>query len=128
MLVTRGAAPYADGVRLVVLALVLVAAVARGDGPDPTGRRQPDVDVVVPVDPHEHERLHWFGRRGHHLVPGVVTIDREPYRCDVDKLRFRKEDEFVAHLRTAHGVPEEAIPGTLVVKDGLVHFVGESGR
>ncbi len=123
------AALYADRVRfVVVLALLIVAAKVRGDGPDPSGRPRPDVDVVVPVDPHEHERLHWFGRRGHHLVPGTVTIDREPYRCDVDKLRFRDEDDFVAHLRTAHRVPEDAIPGTLVVRDGLVHFVGDSAR
>jgi len=113
---------------VVVLALLLGAIAARGDGPDQSGRRQPDVDVVVPVDPHEHERLHWFGRRGHHLVPGTVTIDKEPYRCDVDKLRFRKEDEFIAHLRTAHRVPEDAIPETLVVRDGLVHFVGSAAR
>lgn len=132
---TREAAVYAVGVRLVVvLALLLGAAPARADGPaqgagaDQASRPRPDVDVVIPVEPYEHERLHWFGRRGHHLVPGTVTIDQEPYRCDVDKLRFRKEDEFVAHVRTAHRVPEDAIPGTLVVRDGLVHFIGTSGR
>jgi hypothetical protein len=114
--------------RLVVLALLLAALPARGADPAPTGRGQPDVDVIVPVDPHEHERLHWFGRRGHHLVPGTVTVDRAPYRCDLDQLRFRKEDEFIAHLRTVHRMPEERIPGALVVRDGLVHFIGEPTR
>jgi hypothetical protein len=91
-------------------------------------RRGPDVNVIVPVDPHEHERLHWFGRRGHHLVPGTVTIDREPYRCDVDGQRFRQEDAFVAHLRTTHRMPQARIPDALVVRDGLVHFAGDPER
>jgi len=119
---------------VVVLALLLGAVPARADGQagssgaDQSGRPHPDVDVVIPVEPYEHERLHWFGRRGHHLVPGTVTINQEPYRCDLDQLRFHREDEFVAHLRTAHRMTEEAIPGTLVVRDGLVHFIGPAGH
>jgi hypothetical protein len=112
---------------LAALVLLLAALPAAGDGPPPAARR-PDVNVILPVDPYEHERLHWFGRRGHHLVPGTVTIDREPYRCDVDRRRFRKEDDFVAHLRTVHRLPEERIPDALVVRDGIVHFIGAPTR
>jgi hypothetical protein len=86
--------------------------------------RAPDVDVFVPVPPYEHERLHFFDGRHHHLVPGTVTIDREPYQCDRDRKRFSSEDDFVAHLRGTHHVPSSAIPDALVVRDGIVHFVG----
>ena len=125
---THGVAPYARDVRLVATLALLLAVCARAD--DPTAKpHAPDVDVVVPVDPHEHERVYWFGGRGHHVVPGTVTINtRDPYRCDVDGRRFPTEDEFVAHLKGAHRIPEERIPDAVVVRGGLVHFVGEPNR
>ena len=83
------------------------------------------VDAVVPIPPTEHERLHFFGRRDHHLVPGTVTIDKAPYLCDVDGQRFNDEDAFVAHLRRTHHLASDDIPDLLVVRDGQVHFVGK---
>ena len=109
--------------RLLAVAFLIVAATwARADEPR---RARPDVDVYVPVDPHEHERLHYFGRRDHHLVPGTVTINASPYVCDLDQRRFRERENFVAHLRAVHRAPAERIPDLLVVRDGIVHFIGE---
>ena len=81
-----------------------------------------DVDAFVPIDPEEHQRLHFFDRRSHHLVPGTVSIDAKPYVCDPDGKSFREEDEFVAHIRTTHRVPAAEIPDRLVVHGGKVHF------
>ena len=107
---------------LGVAILVLTAALpVLAEGP----RVRTDVDVVVPVAPTEHERLHYFGRRDHHLVPGTVTINGAPYVCDVDGRRFTDRDAFVAHLRATHGAPAARIPDLLVVRDGRVHFVGK---
>jgi hypothetical protein len=103
---------------LVVLAL---AAAARAE----PGRRAPDVDVLLPVEPREHRRLQWFDGQPHHLLPGTVTVDGPPYVCDLDDARFRSEDDFVAHLRGRHHVPAGRIRAQLVVRQGRVHFVGE---
>jgi len=86
---------------------------------------RPRVEAIVPVDPHEHERLHYFGRQEHHVVPGTVTINAAPYVCDLDQRRFRGRDDFVAHLRVVHRADVERIPDLLVVQDGIVHFIGE---
>ena len=105
-----------------VATLVLVVALPVLAG-EPSAR--PDIDVIVPVAPTEHERLRYFGRRDHHLVPGTVTINGAPYVCDVDGKRFSDRDTFVAHLRAAHRMPAARIPDRLLVRDGRVHFVGE---
>lgn len=81
--------------------------------------------MIVPLDPQEHQRLRYFGRRDHHLVPGTVTINRSPYVCDIDGKRFRERDEFVGHLRASHETPAHAIPDRLFVRDGVVHFLKE---
>jgi hypothetical protein len=82
-----------------------------------------DVDAFVPIDPHEHERLHFFDGRGHHLVPGTVSIDGKPYVCDPDGKTFREQDEFVAHLRSAHRVAPEDVSDRIAVHGGKVHFI-----
>jgi hypothetical protein len=107
---------------LLVAVLISVAASARADEPR---KARPSVEAFVPVDPYEHERLHYFGRRDHHFVPGTVTINKAPYACDLDQRRFRKREDFVAHLRAVHRTPADRIPDLLVVKDGIVHFIGE---
>jgi hypothetical protein len=109
--------------RGLLAALCLLAAAVPGAAGD--RGRSPDVDVLVPVEPYEHERLHYFGRRHHHLVPGTVTINREPYVCDLDGRRFTDREAFIAHLRVAHRVLPERIPDLLLVRDGRVHFLGE---
>jgi hypothetical protein len=110
-------------------ALLLVAsgAAAAGDAPAPDrGRRsggRPDVDVVVPVDPYEHDRLHWFDGRPHGLVPRVVAVNKAPYVCDADRQRFTTEDDFLYHLRSAHRLGWDDIADGLVVHDGQVHYL-----
>jgi hypothetical protein len=101
----------------VVLALALGLPAAADD--------RPRTHVVVPVEPREHQRLHFFGRRHRRLVPGTVSINRAPYVCDVDRARFADGDAFATHLRTAHRVPPERIPEVLLFVDGRVHFAGE---
>jgi hypothetical protein len=108
-------------------AIVLLAALALAlpvAAEEPRGGRpgRPEVDVIVPLDPREHDRLHWFDGEPHHLAPGTVTIDAPPYVCDRDGKTFTDRDAFTAHLRRAHGVPAAAIPRRLVVEGGQVHF------
>jgi len=117
---------------LATLMLVLAAVISSAADDSPSAgtspgnsSARPRVDAVVPIPPTEHERVYYFGRPDHHLVPGTVTIDADPYICDAHRLRFKDRDDFVAHLRTAHGLPPEAIPEQLQVRDGRVHFVGK---
>jgi|SRR5581483_7716882 len=121
----------ATGIFVLCMALSLAAPLAAraadaqpADATTSQSRSGPRVDAVVPVDPHEHERLHFFDGRAHHVLPGTVTIDRDPYVCDVDGRRFEAEDAFVAHLRTAHRVPPDAIQDRVTVRGGIVHFAG----
>jgi hypothetical protein len=99
-----------------------VLAVAAG-AEDRSAR--PSVEAIVPVPPTEHERLHYFGKRHHHLVPGTVTINRPAYTCDLDGKSFRDEDDFVAHVRSVHHTPPAEIADQILVRDGRVHFIGE---
>ena len=87
-------------------------------------RPKTQVDAIVPVPPTEHGRVYYYGRRYHHLVPGIVTINRPPYVCDLDHRSFAVEDDFVAHLRQAHAVPPAEIPDALLVHGGQIHFAG----
>ena len=103
-------------VLLVVLASVVASA---GDG-----HRGADVEVVVPIPPHD-PGVQWFGRRDHHAVPGTVTIDEPAYRCDLDGRSFSDREAFVAHIRTVHRTHPAAIADHLVVQDGRVHFIGD---
>jgi hypothetical protein len=110
-------------VRLVLVAFVLVVGAVHGAAGERDGGSS--LDLIIPIVPEEHERLHYFDRRDHHLVPGTVTINKAPYVCDPDGKRFRDRDEFVAHLRTVHRTPPGAIADRIVVRDGVVHFIGE---
>ena len=88
---------------MLVVAMALLAA-ADDRGPSPR------VEAIVPVPPTEHQRVHYFGRRHHHLVPGTVTINGAAYVCDLDGKRFVNRDAFVAHLarhttRRPHAFP-----------------------
>ena len=102
--------------RLLAAALLVAASCTAA------GAGDLDVDAFVPIDPEEHQRLHFFDRRSHHLAPGTVSIDGKPYVCDPDGKSFRGQDEFVAHLRATHRVPPAEIPNRLVVHGGKVHF------
>ena len=123
---TCGLGPYSGRVRrpAAVLFLALAPGPARPCfAADPVAP-PPAVEAIVPVQPEEHERLHYFGRRHHHLLPGTVTIDRPPYTCDLDGRRFTQGDDFVAHLRAAHHAEPAEIRELLLVRDGVVHFLG----
>jgi hypothetical protein len=110
------------------LVLLLVAACVGPVVADDRGRgrdRGADVDVFVPVDPYEHERMYWSDGQDHGSVPGTVTINGSPYICDLDGARFTDRDAFLYHLRRAHHVNPSRASQLLVVRDGRVHFVGE---
>jgi hypothetical protein len=113
--------------RAVVLAVLVAAAGARCE--DPPARRhdggRPEVDVLVPVEPREHERIWWMHRHDRRLAPPTVSIDGEPYVCDVDGRRFAAREAFVAHLRGDHLVDPERVPDLLYEVEGEVHFTGE---
>lgn len=95
----------------------------QGQGRAPgQGRARPDLGIVIPLEPREHNRLQWFGRQDRHVVPGTVTINKAPYVCDGHERRFRDRDAFVAHLRADHGLKPDEIPDALVVLKGVVHF------
>src|SRR5881296_2391837 len=116
-LVTRWPGPYPGRVQRHRAVLFLAFALgptcpSRAADPVP-----PAVEAIVPVEPEEHERLHYFGRRHHHLLPGTVTIDQPPYVCDVDGRHFTQGDDFVAHLRAAHHARPAEIPELLLVRD-----------
>jgi len=111
-------------VRLLAIAVVIVSAASvRADEPRTV---RPGVEAWVPVDPYEHERLHWFGRDDHHVVPGTVTINRAPYACDVEGMEFRRRDAFVAHLRLVHHLSPDQIRDLAVLTEGQVRFSGEN--
>ena len=61
----------------------------------------------------------------HHAVPGVVSINGAPYRCLVHERRFRARTHFVAHLRTGHGLTDDAIPSRVILDRGEVVYLGE---
>ena len=110
--------------RSLAVAAVVLAIGAPAGAQTRTSEPRSKVDVIVPVPPVEHERLHWFGHRDHHAVPGTVTIDRTRTACDVDRTSFTDRYAFVAHLRSAHGVVASDVAALVVVRGGRVHFVG----
>lgn len=103
-----------------------------GPGNGPGGRPAPGhggygagVDVWVPIDPYEHERTWYMHRSDRSLVPPAVSIDEDPYICDLDGERFSDRERFVAHLRGDHGIPRDDIRRGIYEEDGLVHFAAE---
>jgi hypothetical protein len=111
--------------RLAVLVGLAVLAAAAANAGERRGRRGPDLDVVVPLVPEEHERVWFFDGRDHHAVPGTVTINADPYVCDRDGARFDDRDVFLFHLRSAHEVEPGRVPGLLQRRRGRLHFVGD---
>lgn len=110
----------------VALACVAANAFAGDDRRPRRGFDQPGVDVWVPIDPTEHERMYWKRKSDRDLVPGGVSIDGEPrYVCDLDDEKFTDREKFVAHLRLEHAVRPENIPDSLVDDGDVIHFAGE---
>lgn len=79
--------------------------------------------VFIPLDPTRQQPLYFFGGRATSL-PGVVSVDRPPYVCDVDGKTFTDGQRFVAHLHLAHQLPLASVPQAVIVYDGQVHFAG----
>jgi hypothetical protein len=110
----------------VVALLGLVAGAAAGDDRGRRGWGQPDLDIWVPIDPYEHERMYWKRKSDRDLVPGGVSINGKPrYVCDLDDETFTDRERFAAHLRLEHAVPADRIRESLVDDDGVIHFAGE---
>jgi hypothetical protein len=111
---------------VVLLAATLAGPAAAGGW----GRVRPDVDVLVPFDPYQQPNggqnggTQWFGGGPHVDIPGTVTIDANPYVCDVDGKQFAKRDQFILHIRVVHHLAPNQIPDALMVVDHRVHFVG----
>jgi len=108
---------------LAALLLGLAIAVAHaGD----RRRFDNDLEIFVPIDPHEHERVYWFAHPERRVVlPGTVTINKAGYVCDIDDRRFSRQQEFIAHLRLVHGIPADQIADMVVLTDGQVHYPAE---
>jgi hypothetical protein len=110
--------------RAALLVLLAAALAAADDGRRSNRRRDRDVDVVVPVDPTQHDRMQWFDGRPHGLVPRVIAVNKSPYRCDADGRKYETEDDFLYHLRSIHKLSWDDIGERLVVRDGQVHYLG----
>ncbi len=115
---------WAVGVSLVALVLSshLAAAgeVAVHDG---RHRARTEAFVGLPLE-YSTDVVFPFGGT-HHAVPGVVSINRAPYRCLAHERSFRERTHFVAHLRMAHGLIDDAIPSAVIVDRGEVVYLGE---
>ena len=110
--------------RALRAAFLLLTVAALGAAEDRS--EGPRVEAIVPVPPTEHQRLHYFGRRHHHLVPGTVTINRAAYVCDLDGKSFRDEDIAYAQQLAKAGIPVElhVYPGA---PHGFERFAPHSG-
>jgi hypothetical protein len=79
--------------------------------------------VVPPPAPLERRGLYFYGKERVE-VPGIVSINRRPYVCDVDHRTFRDKQTFVAHLRVDHAADFRRSADPFVIRDGQVHFPG----
>lgn len=107
-------------------ALALAQSTVPGAGHGHGGSR-PDVFVEVPLDAPTPGVVFPFGG-SHHQVPGVVSVNRAPYYCVPHKRAFRERLDFVAHLRTEHGLADDEIAGAVLVQHGQVRYPGDAPR
>lgn len=118
-------------VSVACLALAVPLSSARAQSIAPGGRghvgARPDVFVDVPLDQPTPGVVFPFGG-SHHQVPGVVAVNRAPYYCVPHKRAFRERMDFVAHMRTAHGLADDEIAGAVLVEHGQVRYPGAAPR
>jgi hypothetical protein len=117
---------------VVVIVLLAGVAPARPQSKVPGaghghGGRRPDVFVDVPAEAPTPGVVFPFGG-SHHQVPGVVSVNRAPYYCVPHKLAFRERLDFVAHLRTEHGLADDEIGNAVLVQHGQVRYPGDAPR
>jgi hypothetical protein len=122
-----------DAMRTRVLtaavALMLVATAIAEAGDVAIRRRhhghdaRPDLYLDMPLD-YSTDVIFPFGG-SHHAVPGVVSVNRAPYRCLPHERVFKARAHFVAHLRLDHGLTDETIPSAIVVDQGQAIYLGD---
>jgi hypothetical protein len=118
-------------VTLAALAFALAVEADAGDG-QRRGRRAAAVGrdvatelfVEVPLDAPSSHVVFPFGG-SHHAVPGVVAVNRPPYYCAPHTRGFRERADFIAHLRTRHGVEDRDVPAAVLVQRGQVRYLGD---
>ena len=113
--------------RILLIALVLIATVADAGAGGwfrrDRGDTRTDLFVEVPLD-YDTRVVFPFGG-SHHAVPGVVTINADPYFCRPHDLAFADRARFVEHLSVKHGLTDREIPGMVVVDRNQVRYVGD---
>jgi hypothetical protein len=118
--------------RTAIVATVLFGLLLASVPPAPAGevavRRhrqhvRPELYLDLPLD-YDTAVIFPFGG-SHHAVPGVVSIDRQPYRCLAHERAFRERIHFVVHLRREHGLADDQIPAAVVVDRGEVIYLGD---
>lgn len=113
--------------RSVLLVLILIATVAdaRADGwfRRHHGDPRTDLFVEVPLD-YDTSVVFPFGG-SHHAVPGVASINHDPYYCRAHDRSFADRAAFVEHLGVKHGLSDREIPGMVVVRGDQVRYVGD---
>jgi hypothetical protein len=87
-------------------------------------RVRPELYLDMPLDDYSTDVIFPFGG-SHHAVPGVVSVNRAPYRCLPHERVFRARAHFVAHLRLDHGLTDATIPSAIVVDQGQAIYIGE---
>lgn len=112
--------------RMLLIALVLIATVVdAGAGwfRRDRGDTRTDLFVAVPLD-YDTRVVFPFGG-AHHAVPGVATINADPYFCRPHNLSFADRARFVEHLSVKHGLTDGEIPSMVVVDRNQVRYVGD---
>jgi hypothetical protein len=84
---------------------------------------RPDLYLDMPLD-YSTDVIFPFGG-SHHAVPGVVSVNRAPYRCLPHERVFKARAHFVAHLRLDHGLTDETIRSAIVVDQGQAIYLGD---
>jgi hypothetical protein len=106
---------------------LLLASVPSAPAGEVAVRRQrhvrPDLFLDLPLD-YDTAVIFPFGG-SHHAVPGVVSINRQPYRCLAHERAFRERIHFVVHLRREHGLADDQIRAAVVVDRGEVIYLGD---
>ena len=113
--------------RSLLLVLVVLATVmdARADGWFRTHHGDPRTDLFVEV-PLDYDTGVVFPFGGsHHAVPGVVSINHDPYYCRPHDRSFADRAAFVEHLSVKHGLSDREVPSMVVVRGDQVRYVGD---
>jgi hypothetical protein len=113
--------------RILLVLVVVIVTVGEVDAAEWFRRRhgdaRTDLFVEVPLD-YQTGVVFPFGG-SHHAVPGVVTINSDPYFCRAHDLSFADRGRFVEHLSVKHGLTDREIPSMVVVHRNQVRYLGD---